>query len=110
MHKMHDGIESDNLYFCRLRGLIAKLQAATAMIQHKNTLPVSNFGLSGRLPKQARRVGPAGPANLIEFVVLVGNASYREGEHFFLTAEQARRAYAHPRGAEQARDGRLAVG
>ncbi len=85
---------------------MAKLQAA-AMTQQKNSLFPA---LNGRLPKQARRVGPPGPAALIEFVVIVGNASYREGEHFFLTAEQARRAYAHPRGAEQARDGRVAIG
>jgi hypothetical protein len=108
MHKMHDGIESDNLFFAGFRGLIAQLQVAT-MTQQKNFLPVSNFGVSGRLPRQARRVGPPGAA-LIEFVVIVGNASYREGEHFFLTAEQARRAYAPPRGMEQARDGRVAVG
>ena len=75
------------------------------MIQHKNT-SLSMF--NGRLPRLARRIGPPGPASLIEFVVIAGNASYREGEHFFLTAEQARRAYAH--GAEQARDGRAAVG
>jgi hypothetical protein len=105
MHKMHDGIESDNLFFFSVRGLIAKLQAA-AMTQRTNS-SLSNF--NGRLPKQARRVSPPGAA-LIEFVVIVGNASYREGEHFYLTAEQARRAYAQPRGAEQARDGRVAVG
>jgi hypothetical protein len=110
MHKMHDGIDSDNLFFLRFRGLIAKPQTATAMIQQKNSLlPVSNFGVSGRLPRLARRVGPPGPSGLVEFVVIVGNASYREGEHFFLTAEQARRAYAHPRRVENARDG-LALG
>ena len=34
--------------------------------------------------------------NFVEFEVVVGNASYREGEHFYLTAEQARRAYSAP--------------
>ncbi len=50
-------------------------------------------GFFGRLPKNARRTGATHFANLVEFVVVTGNASYREGEHFYLTAEQARRAY-----------------
>ena len=53
-------------------------------------------GFLGRLPTNARRIGAAHSANLVEFEVVTGNASYREGEHFYLTAEQARRAYSFP--------------
>ncbi len=54
-------------------------------------------GFLGRLPKNVRRIGVARTASLVEFEVVVGNASYREGEHFYLTAEQARRAYHFPK-------------
>ena len=50
-------------------------------------------GALGRLPKNVRRVGLAFQPGLVEFEVVVGNASYCEGEHFYLTADQARRAY-----------------
>lgn len=55
-----------------------------------------------RLPKSVRFIGK-GPAvarceprssnPMCEFEVLTGNASYREGEHFYLTPAQAKRAY-----------------
>jgi hypothetical protein len=54
-------------------------------------------GAFGRLPKNVRRVGVALQPNFVEFEVVVGNASYREGEHFYLSAEQARRAYSFPK-------------
>ena len=70
------------------------------MSQHTSDLAVpfagARGGFLGRLPKNARRIGAAQPANLVEFEVVTGNASYCEGEHFYLTAEQARRAYSPP--------------
>lgn len=60
----------------------------------------------GQLPKNVRLVGgpdmiggpdmglaPQDPDKLYEFEVLTGNACYREGERFYLTPAQARRAY-----------------
>jgi hypothetical protein len=103
MHKMHDGIESDNLFFLDVGGLMRKLrqprrnmtQQQTARLSVPN--PPAQGGVLGRLPKNVRRVGAALQPNLVEFEVVVGNASYREGEHFYLTAEQARRAYSFPK-------------
>jgi hypothetical protein len=55
-----------------------------------------------RLPKSVRMLGkwPAAPdgapefgAPMYEFEVLTGNAAYRAGERFYLTADQAQRAY-----------------
>jgi len=55
-----------------------------------------------RLPKSVRMLGkqPAEPgrapergAAMYEFEVVTGNAAYRAGERFYLTAAQARRAY-----------------
>jgi hypothetical protein len=46
------------------------------------------------LPKSVRLLGDArGVGGLYEFIVVDGNAAYSRGEHFFLTAAQARRAY-----------------
>jgi hypothetical protein len=42
------------------------------------------------LPKHVRFLGAG---RLYEFEVVAGNASYREGERFYLTPAQARRAY-----------------
>ena len=69
-------------------------QQQTARLSVAN--PSAQGGVLGRLPKNVRRVGAAHAANFVEFVVVVGNASYCEGEHFYLTAEQARRAYPFP--------------
>jgi hypothetical protein len=105
MHKMHDGIESDNLFFLSVGGLIGKIseprrkmtQQQTARLSVPN--PSAQGSVLGRLPKNVRRVGAALQPNfpLLEFEVVVGNASYCEGEHFYLTAEQARRAYHFPK-------------
>jgi hypothetical protein len=54
-----------------------------------------------QLPKKVRLVGEApetggadDPSNdLYEFEVVMGNASYKEGERFYLTPAQAQRAY-----------------
>ncbi len=56
-----------------------------------------------RLPKSVRLLGKqqthgapelsAAMAAMYEFEVLTGNAAYRAGERFYLTAGQARRAY-----------------
>jgi hypothetical protein len=70
-------------------------QQHTARLSIPN--PPSQGGVLRRLPKNVRRVGAAFQPNLVEFEVVVGNASYREGEHFYLTAEQARRAYSFPK-------------
>lgn len=72
-------------------------------------LGVANFGepgalehaaFLGQLPKNVRLVGgpdislaPQDQEKLYEFEVLTGNACYREGERFYLTPAQARRAY-----------------
>lgn len=46
------------------------------------------------LPRNVRFLGAVGKAGLMcEFEVLTGNAAYQKGEHFYLTAEQARRVY-----------------
>ena len=60
-------------------------------------------GLSlSRLPKKVRLLGEVPgkadcllepSAGLFEFEVVTGNAAYKEGEHFYLTPAQARRAY-----------------
>ena len=56
----------------------------------------------GRLPKSVRMLGkqPAERSGaserggaIYEFEVVTGNAAYRAGERFFLTAGQAQRAY-----------------
>jgi len=48
------------------------------------------------LPRSVRFLGqtPARiDAGLCEFEVVSGNAAYKQGEHFYLTQAQARRAY-----------------
>lgn len=54
------------------------------------------------LPKNVLLLGEAAPltgdapeplAGLYEFEVVTGNAAYREGERFYLTQAQAKRAY-----------------
>jgi hypothetical protein len=58
-------------------------------------------GLLSRLPKHVRLVkgasgqgaDPPDPNDLYEFEVVTGNASYMEGERFYLTPAQAQRAY-----------------
>jgi len=73
-------------------------QQQTSRLSLPDFTPRGSF--LGRLPKNVRRVGTTFHPNLqetlLEFVVVVGNASWREGEHFYLTAEQARRAYNFP--------------
>jgi hypothetical protein len=73
-------------------------QQQTASLSVPN--PPAQGGVLRRLPKNVRRVRaalhPNFQSNLLEFEVVVGNASYCEGEHFYLTAEQARRAYNFP--------------
>jgi hypothetical protein len=49
------------------------------------------------LPKNVRLVGAARAQEgngLYEFEVVMGNAAYREGEHFYLTPAKAQCAYA----------------
>ena len=55
-----------------------------------------------RLPKSVRMLGksaveagsaPERSAPMYEFEVVTGNAAYRAGERFYLTAGQAQRAY-----------------
>jgi hypothetical protein len=53
----------------------------------------------GRLPKNVRFLGATQTqidqpsTGMYEFEVVTGNAAYREGERFYLTPAQARRAY-----------------
>ncbi len=55
--------------------------------------------LPGLLPSKVRCLGKiATPSDqpskgMYEFVVVKGNAAYREGERFYLTPAQAQRAY-----------------
>lgn len=50
------------------------------------------------LPRSVRLLGPSNDpgrsqSSMYEFEVVAGNAAYREGERFYLTAAQAQRAY-----------------
>jgi len=67
-------------------------------------LGIADFGQLGallsQLPKNVRLVGEPGQGlgtessdTLFEFEVVTGNASYKEGERFYLTPAQARRVY-----------------
>jgi hypothetical protein len=67
-------------------------------------LGVADFGQLGallsQLPKNIRLIGEPSQAvglesaeMLYEFEVVTGNASYKEGERFYLTPAQARRVY-----------------
>lgn len=50
----------------------------------------------GLLPRCVRRVSASAPARddrLVEFEVVSGNAAFREGERFYLSAAEARKAY-----------------
>lgn len=46
----------------------------------------------GLLPRSVRLLG-AGETGLCEFEVVNGNAAYREGERFYLSAAKAQKAY-----------------
>ena len=56
-----------------------------------NRLPKS-VRMLGRQPAEQDRTPELG-APMYEFEVLTGNAAYRAGERFYLTAGQAQRAY-----------------
>jgi hypothetical protein len=47
----------------------------------------------GPLPRSVRLLGAPSGDGLCEFEVVRGNAAYREGERFYLTAAKAQRAY-----------------
>jgi len=67
-------------------------QAAVLVRDDRGFSPASRL-----LPRSVRFLGAVGKAGRVcEFEVLTGNAAYQKGEHFYLTAEQARRAYFPP--------------
>jgi hypothetical protein len=71
------------------------MQRQTVLLKENGALDA----FSSRLPRTVRLVGPslrttqALPMDFYEFEVVSGNACYREGERFYLTPVQARRAY-----------------
>jgi hypothetical protein len=97
MHKMHDGIGNDN-WICAA-GLCfdpfgrGAMEATMTIDQGAGNFWERSAHSLG-LPKKVRLRGSATPsAPVYEFEVIAGNASYREGERFYLTPAQAERAY-----------------
>jgi hypothetical protein len=102
MQKMHHRIGNDNW----ISGggdayMQSMINGESVMLIELGVADLAEHGaFLGQLPKNVRLVGgpdmglaPQDPDKLYEFEVLTGNACYREGERFYLTPAQARRAY-----------------